>query len=305
VAGALSLLQPHRRHLAPAERARLVPGLKLRQRPPAPDCYESRLLAAQARLLLATMAHPRLAQVCDPRTSVKHALERCCILTIRAMRGGCGRQASPAIKVTEVYVLCKVGELLTAEVVWNEAGLRAAVARGGEVVVRAGATIELGKPLAVAADCALVGEPGGAAPPVLRRKGGSGPLIVSGQGQALELRGLRLEGGGGRYYAAVYAKGGRLAVRDCEVRAGGYGVWVEGGCRAELHGGAVRGGRYGLVADGAGTHLAAAGVTIEGCTRSGVGAYDDATVALRGCTLRENGTDCEERYGGKIVREEG
>jgi hypothetical protein len=284
--------------------------LKLRQRPPAPDCYESPLLAAQARLLLATMAHPRLAQVCDPCTSGKHALERCCILTIRAMRGGCGRQASPAIKVTEVYVLSKVGELLTAEVVWNEAGLRAAVARGGEVVVRAGATIELGKPLAVAADCALVGEPGGAAPPVLRRKGGSGPLIESGAGQALELRGLRLEGGGGNFdrtvydYYVVVVRGGRLAVRDCEM-AGCYGVRVEGGCRAELHGGAVRGGRYGLGASGAGTHLAAVGVTVEGCTRSGVQALYKATVALRGCTLRENGEDCQEAYGGKMVREEG
>jgi hypothetical protein len=254
--------------------------LKLRQRPPAPDCYESRLLAAQARLLLATMAHPRLAQVCDPRTSVKHALERCCILTIRAMRGGCGRQASPAIKVTEVYVLCKVGELLTAEVVGNEARLRAAVARGGEVRVRAGATIELGELFAIAADCALVGEPGGAAPPVLSRKG-EGTLIWSSKGKVLELAGLRLDGGRGGYDIAVYARGGRLTARDCDVRAGGYGVDVEHSCQAELH-----------------------GVTIHGC-RMGLRAFSNATVVLRGCTLRENGRDCVETRGGKIVREEG
>jgi hypothetical protein len=256
--------------------------------------------------LLATMAHPRLAQVCDPRTLIHMPPKgAACILTIRAMRGGCGRQASPAIKVTEVYVLCKVSELLTAEVVWNEAGLRTGVARGGEVLVRAGATIELGATLTIAADCALVGEPGGTAPPVLRRKGGRGTLIWSEEGQALQLRGLRLEGGGGWDGAAVWARGGRLAVRDCEVRAGGCGVRVEGGCRAELHGGAVRGGRYGLGADGAGTHLAAAGVTIEGCMRYGVRAIDKAKVALRGCTLRENWKDCVEGAGGEIVREEG
>jgi hypothetical protein len=117
--------------------------------------------------------------------------------------------------------------------------------------------------------------------------------------------GVGLEGGGGEYGKAVYAKGGRLAVRDCELMAGAWGVYVAGGCEAELHGGAVRGGRYGLYAGDAGTHLAAAGVTIEGCTTFGVLAQYKATVALRGCTLRENGTDCEERYGGKIVREEG
>eukprot|EP01047_Picozoa_sp_COSAG01_P082463 COSAG01_NODE_16853_length_1198_cov_67.247498_1_plen_211_part_00 len=210
-------------------------------------------------------------------------------------------------------MLCKVGELLTAEVVWNEARLRAAVARGGEVLVRAGATIELGETLEIATDCAIVGDPGGAAPPVLRWKGGSGTLIVSGAGQALELRGLRLEGGRGwtdtvvvaEDDMAVYASGGRLAVRDCEV-AGCYGVCVEGGCRAELHGGAVRGCWIGLHASDAGTHLAAAGVTIEGCTAYGVVAVQNATVALRGCTLRENvWGDCREDDGGKIVREEG
>eukprot|EP01047_Picozoa_sp_COSAG01_P047754 COSAG01_NODE_4591_length_4892_cov_69.289589_6_plen_250_part_00 len=249
------------------------------------------------------MAHSRLAQVCDPRTLINMPQKGAAsILTFRAMCGGCGRQASPAIKVTEVYVLCKVSELLTAEVVWNEAGLRAAVVRGGEVLVRAGATIELGEPLDIETDCALVGEPGGAAPPVLRMRRGGGGLIGSGAGQALELRGLRLEGGGGD--AAVWARGGRLAVRDCEV-TGGIGVYVEGGCRAELHGGAVRGCGVGLYALGAGTHLAAAGVTIEGCRACGVSAFDKATVALRGCTLRENGTDCQEAYGGKIVREEG
>jgi hypothetical protein len=278
----------------------------MRQRPPAPDCYESPLFAAQARLLLATMAHPRLAQACDPRTRASMAWKGAfSILTLRALFCGCGRQASPAINVTEVYVLHKVGELLTAEVVGNEAGLRAAVARGGEVRVRAGATIELGAPLAIAADCAIVGEPGGAAPPVLRRKGGRGHLIESVEGQALELRGLRLEGGGEDYDQAVYASGGRLAVRDCEVRVGGYGVCLERGCQAELHGGAVRGCTHGLRAAGAGTHLAAAGVTIQGCTRYGVCAYTNATVALRGCTLRENGRDCEEMYRGKVVREEG
>eukprot|EP01047_Picozoa_sp_COSAG01_P065111 COSAG01_NODE_8739_length_2676_cov_9.886690_1_plen_85_part_00 len=81
---------------------------------------------------------------------------------------------------------------------------------------------------------------------------------------------------------AVHARGGRLAMRDCTVRAGGYGVRVYGGCQAELH-----------------------GVTIHGC-QCGVWAYGSATVCtLRGCTLRENGTDCVERDGGKIVREEG
>eukprot|EP01049_Picozoa_sp_SAG25_P000760 SAG25_NODE_28_length_20925_cov_13.342839_4_plen_188_part_00 len=178
-------------------------------------------------------------------------------------------------------MLCKVGELLTADVVGNEAGLRAAVARGGEVLVRAGATIELSETLDITADCAIVGEPGGAAPPVLRRKG-DGTLIESKQGKALELRGLRLEGGRGEYDNAVGADGGRLAVRDCKVRAGGTGVYVEGGCQAELH-----------------------GVTIHGCTYCGVQALG-ATVALRGCTLRENAQDCVEMFtGGKIVREEG
>eukprot|EP01047_Picozoa_sp_COSAG01_P094498 COSAG01_NODE_25400_length_746_cov_1.199382_1_plen_80_part_10 len=80
----------------------------------------------------------------------------------------------------------------------------------------------------------------------------------------------------------MVASGGRLAVRDCEVRAGGRGVDVAGGCQAELHGGAVRGCRLGLVAYSAGTHLAAAGVTIEGCTMYGVGASRNATVAVRG-----------------------
>eukprot|EP01047_Picozoa_sp_COSAG01_P055823 COSAG01_NODE_6258_length_3766_cov_24.768203_3_plen_106_part_00 len=103
----------------------------------------------------------------------------------------------------------------------------------------------------------------------------------------------------------MWARGGRLAVRDCEVTAGGCGVNVAGGCQAELHGGAVRGGAFGLLADGAGTHLAAAGVTIEGCMRYGVGAITKATVALRGCTLRVNGKDCVEGAGGEIVREEG
>eukprot|EP01047_Picozoa_sp_COSAG01_P059424 COSAG01_NODE_7132_length_3336_cov_3.598703_3_plen_168_part_00 len=147
--------------------------------------------------MLATMAHPRLAKVCDPRTRVNMAWKGAAsILTLRALCGGCGWQASPAINVTEVYVLCKVGELLTAEVVGNEAGLRAAVARGGEVLVRAGATIELGATLEIAADCAIVGEPGGAAPPVLRRKG-DGALIESEEGKVLELLGLRLEVGRG------------------------------------------------------------------------------------------------------------
>eukprot|EP01047_Picozoa_sp_COSAG01_P078048 COSAG01_NODE_14277_length_1473_cov_11.619360_2_plen_127_part_01 len=82
-------------------------------------------------------------------------------------------------------------------VVTTEWELVAAVARGGEVLVRAGATIELGARLEIATDCAIVREPGGAAPPVLRRKGG-GDLIRSGEGTALKLRGLRLEGGGGR-----------------------------------------------------------------------------------------------------------
>eukprot|EP01047_Picozoa_sp_COSAG01_P052453 COSAG01_NODE_5518_length_4207_cov_14.979796_7_plen_125_part_00 len=109
---------------------------------------------------------------------------------------------------------------------------------------------------------------------------------------------------GGGYDAAVFATGGRLAMRDCEV-AGGTGVRVVGGCQAELHGGAVRGCTYGLGADGAGTHMAAAGVTIEGCTTYGVYAGDKTTVALRGCTLRENGEDCKEMGGGKVVREEG
>eukprot|EP01047_Picozoa_sp_COSAG01_P050242 COSAG01_NODE_5058_length_4519_cov_16.982127_4_plen_89_part_00 len=87
------------------------------------------------------------------------------------------------------------------------------------------------------------------------------------------------------YDMAVFARGGQLAVRDSAVR-GGYGVCVEGGC----------------VVDGCQVELH--GVTIQGC-RTGVCARDNGTVCtLRGCTLRENGTDCEE-FGGKIVREEG
>ena len=65
---------------------------------------------------------------------------------------------------------------------------------------------------------------------------------------------------------------------DCEVR-GDYGVWVNGGCHAELH-----------------------GVTIHGCRWCGVEAHGKATVCtLRGCTLRENAMDCVEDDGGKIV----
>jgi hypothetical protein len=200
--------------------------------------------------------------------------------------------------VTEVCVLCKVGELLTAEVVWNEAGLRAAVAWGGEVLVRAGATIELGDALAIRKDCAILGEPGGAAPPVLRRKGGGEYLIYSGEGKVLELRGLSLWSGPDG--VAVHASGGRLAVRDCEVRAGGTGVWVIGGCRTGV-----------WVIGGCQAELH--GVTIQGCG-CGVYASCNAMVALRGCTLRENGEDCREgehfsssgssRGRGKIVREE-
>eukprot|EP01047_Picozoa_sp_COSAG01_P049320 COSAG01_NODE_4881_length_4654_cov_85.182217_1_plen_203_part_00 len=201
-------------------------------------------------------------------------------------------------------MLHKVGELLTAEVVWNEAGLCAGVACGGEVLVRAGALIELGETLEIAADCAIVGELGGGEPPVLRRKRGRGRLIESMQGQVLELRGLRLQGGRGRDDNAVVASGGRLVVRACGVTSGGIGVFVAGGCQAELHGGAVRGCTYGLFADDARTHLAAAGVTIQGCTDYGVWAMNNATVALRGCTLRVNKKDCEEAGGGKIEREE-
>eukprot|EP01047_Picozoa_sp_COSAG01_P113293 COSAG01_NODE_42003_length_444_cov_4.353623_1_plen_64_part_10 len=64
------------------------------------------------------MAHPRLVQVCDQRTRASMACKGAAsILTLRTVFCGCGRQASPAINVTEVYVLHKVGELLTAEVV--------------------------------------------------------------------------------------------------------------------------------------------------------------------------------------------
>jgi serine/threonine protein kinase len=171
----------------------------------------------------------------------------------------------------------------------NEAELVAAVARGGEVLVRAGAPIELGEMLVIKTDCAIAGEPGGAAPPVLRRKEGSGNLIfrkflMQSLECSLELRGLRVEGGGGEHDTAVLARGGRLAVRDCDVTwAGGLvGVGVSGGCQAELH-----------------------GVTIHDC-HIGVSAADNGTVCtLRGCTLRENGTDCNEYGGAKIVREEG
>eukprot|EP01047_Picozoa_sp_COSAG01_P041141 COSAG01_NODE_3513_length_5984_cov_63.855905_3_plen_210_part_00 len=87
-------------------------------------------------------------------------------------------------------------QVLLPAAVTNECELFAAVAQGGEVLVRAGATIELIARLEIAADCAIVGEPGGATPPVLRTKG-SGYLIQSEKGKALKLRGLRLEGGGG------------------------------------------------------------------------------------------------------------
>ena len=69
----------------------------------------------------------------------------------------------------------------------------------------------------------------------------------------------------------------------------------------------MRGGQIGLFAEDANTHLVAAGVTIEGCTGCGVLARYNATVALRGCLLRQNGEDCKtsEVNGGKIVREDG
>jgi hypothetical protein len=98
----------------------------------------------------------------------------------------------------------------------------------------------------------------------------------------------------------VHAVGGRLVVRECEVAAGGIGVGVNGGCQAQLEGGAVQGCEWGLYVSGAGTHLAAANVTIQNCTENGVYAANNATVALCGCTLRENGQDCWEEYEGSL-----
>jgi hypothetical protein len=55
-------------------------------------------------------------------------------------------------------------------------------------------------------------------------------------------------------------------------------------------------------------------VTVQGCRSYGVYAVDNATIELRGCTLRGNdridewedpGQDCFEFAGEKIVREEG
>eukprot|EP01047_Picozoa_sp_COSAG01_P057890 COSAG01_NODE_6749_length_3516_cov_5.334504_2_plen_507_part_00 len=169
---------------------------------------------------------------------------------------------------------------LDESMVTTEKQLRAAVKRGGEIIVHAGVTIELGATLEIKTDCAIVGGPGGGAPPVLRRKG-EGSLIWSEQGKALELRGLRLEAGRAGYGWAVYAKGGRLTARECEVTAD-IGVEVSNGCQAELH-----------------------GVTIHSCRWGVVAAGNGMVCTLRGCTLRENGTDCKERDGGKIVREEG
>lgn len=88
------------------------------------------------------------------------------------------------------------------------------MARGGEVVVKAGATIALDTTLYITADCAIVGEGDGRAAPVLRVA--KGDLIRSVQeGKALRLAGLRLAAGDGVHDNALRAEGGRLEVWDC------------------------------------------------------------------------------------------
>ena len=79
------------------------------------------------------------------------------------------------------------GNETRGKTVASEAELRAAVAQGGDVVVRAGATIELGEMLEITADCAIVGGPGGgvgrlrlAPPPLARRRPPGAPLSAGG-----------------------------------------------------------------------------------------------------------------------------
>jgi hypothetical protein len=67
-------------------------------------------------------------------------------------------------------------------VVSSEAELRAAVAKGGTVVVRAGATIELQSPLEIKTACALVAEPGSAT-----------PTLRCSDSSAIRLRGKKLQ----------------------------------------------------------------------------------------------------------------
>lgn len=217
-------------------------------------------------------------------------------------------QASPTVNLTEIYVLEKVSELLTASKVASEGALRTAVARGGEVVVKAGVTIELKKELKITVDCAIVGEAGGAAPPTLRRSG-EGSVIESKHGCVLSVEGIQLAG-------AVRAHGGQLDIRGCSITVRSEScIEVWNGCVARVEGGAVEGGLDGLVARGANTRLHAVGVTIQGC-RYGIYAsgslgvfscpapYDPctwATVTVQGCTLQNNEEDYFQDFSGAII----
>jgi hypothetical protein len=181
----------------------------------------------------------------------------------------------------------------------SEVELVAAVAKGGRVLVKAGVTIVLSKPLNVTVDCDIAGERGGE-PPVLRG-GLMWCLICSLKGKSLRLARLRLNAGieGGNF--AVYgSRGGRFEVSECDVTASTYGVFVAGGCEARIVGTTVRGCHYGLSAVGSATRLVADGVTVQDC-KSGVAARTEARVELQGCALRNNLCDTKQKSGGRIV----
>jgi hypothetical protein len=182
----------------------------------------------------------------------------------------------------------------------SEAELVAAVAQGGEVVVRAGVTIELGAPLVITNDCTIVAQPGGVAPTLL---GAHDEELIQYIEESKSVR-LRLEGMNlvSEHATAVYYRGGQLELCRCSVVAVGDGVCVGDGCQARIEQGVVRDcGEDGLYAYDIGTHLVAVGVTIEGCKAHGVCADSNAEVQLEGCALRRNEKgDCFEVAGGEI-----
>jgi hypothetical protein len=187
-------------------------------------------------------------------------------------------------------------------VVASEAELRAAVAQGGEVVVKAGVTIELQTTLHISVDCTIVGERGGTTRPTLRVD--HGHLIRSSKNRVLRVEGLRLVGGCGGawgFECAVYSTHGKLELRDCSMTAA-YGVYVGNGCVARVEGGVVEGcSTYGLIGTGSTTRVEAVGVTIQGCG-VGIGALNNATVTVQRCTFVNNTKDHRTADGGGIVR---
>jgi hypothetical protein len=193
----------------------------------------------------------------------------------------------------------------------SEGELRAALAQGGEVVVRAGTTIVLSAPLEITHDTAIVGRLDGAAPPTLLSRN-EHSVIRSERGKALRLEGLALQvvssdggagdavfcsedsdarswpsrnrggAGDGGAGAAVYALGGQLEMRDCSVTSAcGDGCHLVGSCRAGFEGLHITDCRdYGIYVGGRGANLLAARVTVERFGREAVRGEGGAEVVL-------------------------